>query len=60
MTEDEKRAIIRSEGFQWHSREYQEAFWRRDVARQREILAEVERRYGRKLADGLVAWVAEE
>lgn len=59
-TDAEILAVARSKGFQWHSRQYQEAFWRRDAARQGEILAEVRQRYGDRLAEGLAEWYSEE
>lgn len=58
-TPEEIQAVTRSEGFQEHSRQYREAHWRRDVARQGEILAEVRQRYGPALAEGLAEWYAE-
>jgi hypothetical protein len=59
-TDAEIQAVAQSEAFQQHSREYQEAFWRRDAARQGEILAEVRQRYGDRLAEGLADWYSEE
>ena len=59
-TAEEILAVTQSEDFQWHSRQYQEAHWRRDVARQGEILAEVRQRYGERMAAGLAEWYAEE
>ena len=59
-TDAEIQAVAKSEGFQRHSRQYQEAFWRRDAARQGEILAEVRQRCGDRLAEGLAQWYSEE
>jgi hypothetical protein len=60
MTEEETRAVIKSEGFRRHRDQYAVAFNLQHRQRMREVLAEVERLYGPDLAEGLAEWFADE